>query len=117
MSEKNGRYYVTDLESGRKFCVEPIGDSHVVWGDINPATKEIEGNYGEKYRGSIDEKDSIIISIYGYTKEFNHIQFEYEIKFIDEQKRDRIFDEIKEELLLQDIEKLVLENDIPIILN
>lgn len=66
MSEKNGRYYVTDFETGRKFCVEPIGDSHVVWGDINPATKEIEGNYGDKYRGSIDEKDSIITDDNGF---------------------------------------------------
>lgn len=65
---------------------------------------------------SNDEKDSIVISVYGYTKEFDHIQFKYEIKFIDEQKRDKIFDEIKDELLLEDIEKLVKENDIPIIL-
>lgn len=65
---------------------------------------------------SNDEKASIVISIYGYTKEFDHIQFEYEIKFIDEQKRDRVFDEIKDELLLEDIEKLVKENDIPIVL-
>ena len=62
----SGRYYITDIETGRNFCVEPIGDPHTVWGDINPATKEIEGSYGEKYRGSIDEKDSIITEENGF---------------------------------------------------
>lgn len=23
------------------------------WGDINPATKKVEGDYGEKYKGSV----------------------------------------------------------------
>lgn len=66
MSEENGRYYVDDFKTGRRFCVEPIGNNHTVWGDINPATKVIEGNYGDKYRGSIDEKDSIITEENGY---------------------------------------------------
>lgn len=66
MSEANGRYYVTDFKTGRKFCVEPIGNNHVIWGDINPATKVIEGDYGDKYRGSIDESESIITEENGY---------------------------------------------------
>jgi len=58
---KSGRYYVEDVESGRKFCVEPIGDDRPAdWGDVDPATKKVTGKYGQKYRGSIDEKDSII---------------------------------------------------------
>lgn len=67
MSEENGRYYITDFKTGRKFCIEPIGNGHAAdWGDINPATKKVEGNYGEKYRGSIDEKDSIITEENGF---------------------------------------------------
>lgn len=66
MSE-SGRYYITDIESGRKFCVEPIGSDHAAdWGDINPATKKVEGSYGQKHRGSIDEKDSIITKENGF---------------------------------------------------
>lgn len=52
MSE-TGRYYITDIKTGRKFCVEPIGNPRTDWGDINPATKKVEGNYGSKYKGSI----------------------------------------------------------------
>lgn len=60
MSE-SGRYYITDVKTGRKFCVEPIGSDHPAdWGDIDPATKTVTGKYGQKHRGSIDEKDSII---------------------------------------------------------
>lgn len=65
MSE-NGRYYVTDFKSGRKFVVEPIGDNHTVWGDINPSTKKIEGNYGEKYKGSVDVEESIVTEENGF---------------------------------------------------
>jgi hypothetical protein len=66
MSAEDGRYYVIDHKTGRKFCVEPIGDSHIKWGDIDPATKKVEGNYGEKYIGSINEKDSIITKENGF---------------------------------------------------
>ena len=57
--EKTGRYLVVDDKTGRKFMVEPIGDSHVKWGDVNPATKKVEGGYGETM-DIITEKDSII---------------------------------------------------------
>lgn len=66
MSE-SGRYYITDIETGRKFCVEPIGNNHAAdWGDINPATKKVEGSYGQKHRGSIDENESIITEENGF---------------------------------------------------
>ena len=45
--------------TGRKYYVEPIG-GHSDWGDINPATKKVEGDYGEKYKGSVSEKESMI---------------------------------------------------------
>ena len=63
---KTGRYFVVDAESGRKFCVEPIGDPHETWGDVDPVTKKMTGSYGEKYPGSITEKDSIITEKNGF---------------------------------------------------
>lgn len=65
-TEKDGRFYITDIKTGRKFLVEPIGNPHVNWGDVNPATKKLEGDYGDKYRGSIDIKDSIITEENGF---------------------------------------------------
>lgn len=65
MSE-SGRYFVVDAESGRKFCVEPIGDAHEKWGDVDPVTKKMSGSYGDKYQGSINKKDSIITEENGF---------------------------------------------------
>ena len=64
-SEMTGRFLVT-TKSGRKFLVEPIGYTRTAFGDINPATKQVEGNYGEKYPGSIDPKDSVISKENGF---------------------------------------------------
>ena len=36
------------------------------WGDINPATKKVEGDYGEKYKGSVSEKESMITPENGF---------------------------------------------------
>ena len=61
MSE-TGRYYVK--VEGRTFMVEPIdntegkGRSH--WGDIDPATKQVTGSYGNKSVGAIHEDDILI---------------------------------------------------------
>ena len=65
MSE-SGRYFIVDAESGRKFCVEPIGDNHEKWGDLDPVTKKMSGSYGDKYQGSINAKDSIITEENGF---------------------------------------------------
>jgi len=63
-----GRYYVN--VDGRTFCVEPIdntlGKGRKHWGDVNPATKEVEGNYGNKYLGAIHEDESIITEENGF---------------------------------------------------
>lgn len=63
-----GRYYITDIETGRKFCVEPIdsGGNQKLWGDLDPATKKLTGSYGEKSRGAINEEDSIITEENGF---------------------------------------------------
>jgi hypothetical protein len=63
-----GRYYIKKGE--RTFVVEPIdntqGKGKAVWGDINPATKTIEGKYGDKNLGSVTESESIITKENGY---------------------------------------------------
>ena len=62
-----GRYYIVDFKTGRKFCVEPlIGEHTPKWGDLNPATKKLEGNYGNKHIGAIDRKDTIITKENGF---------------------------------------------------
>lgn len=37
-----------------------------IGGDINPATKEVEGDYGSKYTGCVSEKDSLITKENGF---------------------------------------------------
>lgn len=63
-----GRYYIH--RGDRTFFVEPIDNSQgrgkSVWGDINPATGTIEGNYGGKSTGSVTEGESIITEENGY---------------------------------------------------
>ena len=48
-SENTGRFYIYDENTGRKFVVEPIDNSQHAAdsGDMNPATKKIEGHYVE----------------------------------------------------------------------
>lgn len=62
----SGRYFVIDIKSGRKFCVEPIGVSHPEWGDVDPVSKKMTGSYGEKHKGCIDESESIITEENGF---------------------------------------------------
>ncbi len=60
-SEHTGRFLVKS-PSGRTFWVEAIAPRNYTcqWGDVNPATKTVEGNYGKKYKGSIEEGESMI---------------------------------------------------------
>ena len=75
MNPHTGRFFITDLKTGRKFLVEPIDNTphRQIWGDINPATKELEGDYGNKYKGSIKEEDSLITEENGFKM---HIDFQ-----------------------------------------
>ncbi len=63
-----GRFYFTT--QGRTFCVEPIDSTmgkQVLWGDLNPATKTLEGSYGNKNVGSVHPSESIITEDNGFT--------------------------------------------------
>lgn len=67
MSE-SGRFYVK--KDGRTFIVEPIDNSQGLgrkkWGDIDPATKTVTGDYGNKSVGAVTEQESIITKENGY---------------------------------------------------
>lgn len=63
-TSETGRYFVHSSILNKTFCIEPIGDhpdnKRSEWGDVNPATKKVEGDYGDKNKGSIKMKESII---------------------------------------------------------
>ena len=65
---QTGRHTIT--VQGRTFVIEPIdnslGKGKERWGDIDPATKKVTGNYGNKYLGSIHEDESIITKENGF---------------------------------------------------
>lgn len=66
-TDETGRFIVKSLTTGKTYYVEPIGNGRPAdWGDINPATKEIEGDYGKKYAGCISEEESLITPENGF---------------------------------------------------
>lgn len=60
--DDTGRYAVVSKRTGVTYLVEPLDtDPHRTrWGDVNPATKELEGEYGLKHRGAVDPEDSLL---------------------------------------------------------
>lgn len=65
-TEDTGRHMIYSYRTGKTYAIEPMGDPHIKWGDLNPATGKVEGKYGKKHRGSIDEKDSLITEDNGF---------------------------------------------------
>ena len=66
-SQDTGRFIITSLKTGKKYYVEPIDNGErVEWGDFNPATKKIEGDYGTKHKGAVTEKESLITEENGF---------------------------------------------------
>jgi len=57
-------------ETGKKYYVEYIEPRgwKVGWGDVNPATKQVEGNYGGKYKGAITAEESVITKENGFNE-------------------------------------------------
>lgn len=67
-TDDTGRFIVTSGRTGRRYFVEPVGDPHRKWGSIDPATRTLVNKKGAgKYRGSIDEKDSLITEENGFS--------------------------------------------------
>ena len=66
-SDDTGRFIVKSLKTGHTYYVEPIDSGNrTEWGDINPATKKLEGDYGTKHKGSIKEYESVITEENGF---------------------------------------------------
>lgn len=63
-----------------------------------------------------NQMDCLIITVYGYTKEYDHIQFNYDLEFPDESLRDLMFNDMESELLYEDIVKLIKSSNIPILI-
>ena len=68
-SDKTGRFIVKSKITGKKYFVEPIGNTHAAdWGDLDPATKKMTGSYGERYEGKKTKKESLITKENGFEK-------------------------------------------------
>lgn len=74
-NDETGRHIVYSIETGKSYCVEPIGDGRGGdWGSENPATKVIEHKKGDgKFTGSVREQESLITKENGFKDE--HIHF------------------------------------------
>ena len=58
------RFYVV-CKSGRKFCVEPIGDVYTSWGNVIGGGRNLE-KVSAKETNTINESNSIITKENGY---------------------------------------------------
>lgn len=66
-TDHTGRHKVVSIRTGKEYFVECIdAGKRTNWGDLNPATGKVEGKYGKKFRGCIDEKDSLISEENGF---------------------------------------------------
>ncbi len=66
--DDTGRYLIVSRRTGRRYAVEPIDNTpaRVGWGDVNPATGDVEGDYGMKHRGSVKESESLVTEENGF---------------------------------------------------
>jgi hypothetical protein len=64
--DETGKEIMVFPETGKKYYIEWIGDGHSKWGDFDPVTKKFTGNYGQKNRGSVTPKESVITKENGF---------------------------------------------------
>ncbi|MEM6685646.1 MAG: hypothetical protein AAF617_07585 [Bacteroidota bacterium] len=67
-TEDSGRFLVTSKRTGVTYFVEPIdpGKPAILWGDVDPATKKLTGDYGNKRRGAVLPEASLITEENGF---------------------------------------------------
>ncbi|TFH04404.1 MAG: hypothetical protein E4H14_14835 [Candidatus Thorarchaeota archaeon] len=54
--------------TGRSYFIEPMGNPHIKWGSIDPATKKLMNKKGTgKYTGSIEPDESLITEENGFS--------------------------------------------------
>ena len=62
-TDDTGRFVVKSSKTGIVYFVEgldPRQNKSKTFGDLNPATGEVEGAYGLKYKGSVKKEQSMI---------------------------------------------------------
>lgn len=64
-----------------------------------------------------NDKDCIRLTVYGYTKELNHVEFSLEYEFEEEFLRDETFNDITKEMLFSDIKKMIDNTPLPFIID
>ena len=66
--DNTGRFIVSSKITGITYFVEPIhnGKPNILWGDMDPATNKLTGDYGNKTVGAVKEKDSMITTENGF---------------------------------------------------
>jgi hypothetical protein len=66
--DETGREVVFFPETGKKYYVEYIAPRswRSTWGDIDPASKSLQGSYGKKYAGAILAEESVITKDNGF---------------------------------------------------
>ena len=67
-TDKTGRFIVSSKITGITYFVEPIdnGKPDKLWGDVDPATNKLTGDYGNKVVGAVKEQDSLITENNGF---------------------------------------------------
>jgi hypothetical protein len=67
-TDHTGRFIVTSKRTSKTYAVEPIDNGvRTEWGSIDPASKQMMNKKGhDKYRGAIDEEDSLITEENGF---------------------------------------------------
>lgn len=66
-TEESGRFIVYSPKTGITYYIEPLDEgSKVRWGDLDPGTKTLTGDYGSKYKGSIKASESLITEENGF---------------------------------------------------
>ena len=66
-TDQTGRFVVKSSKTGCSYYVEPLdGGERRSFGDINPATGQVEGAYGSKYKGAVHPNDSLITKENGF---------------------------------------------------
>ena len=67
--DETGRFIVKSLKTGKTYYIEPIDNNNRSnWGDLDPVTRKMTGNYGTKYKGSIKPEESMITKENGFDK-------------------------------------------------
>lgn len=61
-TDETGRFLLKSKATGIIYFVEPIdnGKPDMLWGDLDPATKKLTGDYGNKRRGAVSQTESLI---------------------------------------------------------